>query len=84
MRPIVALFLFTLRQTLLSRKIWLTLLLLSAPCALLLIIRCFDPPDKNARELWEMYHVLGQFFLVVLYSSSLRTSDIDRRTDTSE
>ena len=65
MRPIAALFLFTIRQILLSRKIWLTLLLLAAPSALLLLIRSFAPPVKHARDLWEMYHILAQFFLIM-------------------
>ncbi len=65
MRPIAALFLFTIRQTLLSRKIWLTLLLLAAPSALLLLIRSFAPPLEHAQVLWEMYHILAQFFLIM-------------------
>ena len=63
MGPIVALFNFTLRQTLGNRKIWLSLLILAAPCALMLLIRNFEPETPKARTLWEMYHVPAQFFL---------------------
>ena len=63
MGPIVALFNFTVRQTLLNRKIWLTLLILAVPCALMLLIRNFEPEIPKARDLWEMYHVPAQFFL---------------------
>jgi len=88
MQPIAALFLFSVRQTLLSRKIWLTVLLLAAPCALLLLIRCFDPPQKNARELWEMYHVLAQFFLMMgllplvcmVHGTALIGAEVEART----
>ena len=65
MTPIIALFGFTIRQTLLSRKIWLTVLLLAAPCALLLVVRNVAPPIDKARTLWEMYHVLVQFLLLM-------------------
>ncbi len=66
MRPIAALFGFTIRQMLLSRKIWMTLLLLAAPCALILTIRSVAPPVEDAKELWEMYHVSVQFLLVMV------------------
>ena len=65
MRPIAALFLFTIRQTLSSRKIWLTILLLVAPSVLLLIIRNFAPPIDKARNQWEIYHVFAQFLFIM-------------------
>ncbi len=65
MTPNIALFGFTIRQTLWSRKIWLTVLLLAAPCALLLVVRNVAPPIEKARPLWEMYHVLVQFLLLM-------------------
>ncbi len=88
MRPIAALFLFTIRQTLLSRKIWMTVLLLAAPSALLLLIRCFAPPLKSAKELWEMYHVLTQFFLIMglvplvclVHGTALIGAEVEART----
>jgi len=83
-----ALFLFTIRQTLLSRKIWLTVLLLGAPCVLLVIIRCSVPPLRSARELWEMYHVPAQFFLTMgliplvcmVHGTALIGAEVEART----
>lgn len=88
MRPIAALFLFTIRQTLLSRKIWLTVLLLAAPCALLLVIRNFGPPIDKARTLWEMYEVLTQFLFLMglvplvcmLHGTALVGADVEAGT----
>jgi len=88
MQPVAALLLFTIRQTVLSRKIWLTALLLAAPCCLVLTIRCFAPPRTNARELWEMYHVLAQFFLTMgllplvcmVHGTALIGAEVEART----
>ena len=66
MGPIATLFLFTIRQTLWSRKIWLSLLVLSGPSALLLLIRNLAQHSMQGVEpLWQMYHVMVQFFLVM-------------------
>ncbi len=88
MGPIVALFNFTLRQTLLSRKIWLSVLILAAPCALVLVIRHADPSVHQARTLWEIYHVFSQFFSVSLliplvcmvHGTSLIGAEAENRT----
>ncbi len=88
MRPITALFLFTVRQILLSRKIWLTLLLLVAPCALLLVIRNFGPEIKKPHVLWEMYHVMSQFFFLMglvplvcmVHGTALIGAEVEART----
>ena len=88
MGPIVALFNFTIRQTLLDRKIWLSVLLLAAPCALVLVIRNVAPPIDRPRELWEMYHVLAQFFMLMVlvplvcmvHGTALIGADVEART----
>jgi len=88
MRPITALFLFTIRQTLSSRKIWLTILLLVAPSVLLLILRNFAPPIDNARDQWEIYHVFSQFFFIMglvplvcmVHGTALIGAEVEART----
>ncbi len=90
MGPIIALFNFCVRQTLLSRKIWMTLLILAAPCALLLVIRNFAPPVTKAGTLWEMYHVPAHFLLMSLlvplvcmvHGTALIGADVEARTIT--
>ena len=66
MGPIIALFNFTVRQTLLHRRIWLALLILASPSALHLIIRLLAPPADNARDMWEMYHVTMHFMVMMM------------------
>jgi len=66
MRPIAALFTFTVRQMLFSRKLWMTLLLLAAPSALIVTIRSVAPPVEDAGELWDRYHGSVQFLLVMV------------------
>ena len=88
MGPITALFNFTIRQTLVNRKIWLTLLILAGPCALVILIRGFADPPPRGDDLWEMYHVLVQFFLVMglvpliclVHGTSLVGADVESRT----
>lgn len=88
MRPIIALFLFTVRQVLLSRKIWLTLLLLAAPCALLLVIRNFGPEIKKVQVLWEMFHVMNHFLFLMglvplvcmMHGTALIGAEVEART----
>jgi hypothetical protein len=67
MTPILALFNFTVRQTLLHRRIWLTLVMLVAPSVLHLAIRAFAPPLEDPRDVWEVYHISALFlFMSVL------------------
>ena len=88
MRPMAALFLFTIRQTLSSRKIWLTILLLIAPSVLLLIIRNFAPPIDSARNQWEIYHVFAQFLFIMglvplvcmVHGTALIGAEVEART----
>ncbi|HUU83718.1 MAG TPA: ABC transporter permease [Phycisphaerae bacterium] len=83
----VALFWFTVRQTLLQRKIWVTLLLLLGPCALTLLIRHFKSED-DLQDVWERFHASMQFvlFLVVLplicmlFGTSLIGAEVESRT----
>ena len=88
MGPIVALFKFTLFQKLVDRKIWLTLLLLASPCALVLLIRNFALDNAAPRELWETYHVPVQFLLMMvvlplvcmLHGVSMITAEVEGQT----
>jgi hypothetical protein len=88
MGPILALFTFTMRQTLVNRRIWLTVLLLSAPCALILVIRGVAPPVERVKELWEMYHVSSHFLLISLlvplvcmvHGTALIGAEVEART----
>ncbi|MCH9002753.1 MAG: hypothetical protein IIC02_09295, partial [Planctomycetes bacterium] len=88
MRPIAALFLFTIRQTLSSRKIWLTILLLIAPSVLMLIIRNFAPPFDHVRGLWSIYHVFAQFLFIMglvplvcmVHGTALIGAEVEART----
>lgn len=90
MGPVVALFSFTIRQTLVNRKIWLTVLILAAPCALALLIRNFAPSMDRARELREMYHITAQLLLMsvlvplvcMVHGAALIGADVDAQTIT--
>lgn len=52
----LALFNFTIRQTLFRKKMWFTLLLLALPIGLTLMIRSLSPP-ASGQKLWEHYHI---------------------------
>ena len=88
MGPIAALFTFTVRQTLLDRKIWFTLLVLAAPCALILLIRGVGEQVQGAEALWEMYHGTTQFLLIMVvlplvcmvHGIALIGADVEGRT----
>ena len=88
MGPITALFKFTIRQALTDRKIWLAVLLLAAPLTLILVIRSAAPPAELEADLWEMYHVSVQFFLMLaliplvcmVYGTALIGADVEART----
>lgn len=90
MGPLIALFTLTMRQLVLSRKIWLTLLLLAAPCVLMLVIRYFQQPEIHARSLWEAYHISSHFFLIttlvplvcLVHGTGLIGADVESRTIT--
>ena len=51
----IALFWFTIRQTLWQRRTWVTLLLLAGPCALMTLLRHFGDSDEF-RPVWERFH----------------------------
>ena len=88
MGPIVALFKFTVRQTLQDRKILLTLLILGMPCVLVLLIRSLAAPPESARAIWKMYHSLVQFLLLMglvplvcmVHGAGLIGSEVEART----
>jgi len=90
MGPIVTLFGFTFRQMLVSRKIWLTLLILIAPSALLIVIRLVEPDASSARGLWESYNVPAHIFLMsvlvplvcIVHGTALIGADAEARTIT--
>jgi ABC-type transport system involved in multi-copper enzyme maturation permease subunit len=83
----ISLFLFTIRQNLLQRKIWLTILLLLFPTVLALVVR-YLAEDRTLRDLWQMYHVLMQFLMFtmlmplvcVLYGTALIGAEVEQRT----
>ena len=65
------LFRFTIRQMLLQRRIWLTLLLLAGPCAVALLIRFVAPAEdkyEKFQHLWQSFHGPAVFamFMVVM------------------
>ena len=91
MGPIVALFVFTIRQMLLSRKICLSLLVLSGPCALLLLVRNLAPAsEEHIQSLWQKYHAVVQFLLFtgliplvcMIYGTALVGAEVENRTFT--
>ena len=57
MTPVLSLFTFTVRQTLLSKKVLLCLLMFACPCALVVLIRTFGD-DPGADSAWRIYHVM--------------------------
>lgn len=61
----LALLWFTVRQTLMQRKIWLTLLLLAGPGALVLLIRHFDA-DADFTRVWERFHGPMHFLILMI------------------
>ncbi len=63
MRPMLALFRLTVRQTLVQRQIWFGVLLLVSPAAITILIRYFgSPPSAEAQ--WERYHGPAQVLLI--------------------
>jgi ABC-type transport system involved in multi-copper enzyme maturation permease subunit len=78
---------FTVRQMLLHRKVWVTLLLLAGPCALTLLIRSVEPAE-DLEDVWNSFHGPVQFmaFLIVLplicmlCGTSLIGAEVDGRT----
>jgi ABC-2 type transport system permease protein len=88
MTPMAALFGFTIRQTLLSRRIWLTLLLLAGPSALIVLVRAFAPAMTTADKLWEQYHGSLQFLLIpiilplvcLVHGTGLIGSEVEGKT----
>lgn len=88
MTPMAALFGFTIKQTLLSRRIWLTLLLLAGPSALILLVRAVAPAIETADKLWEQYHATVQFLLIqvilplvcLVHGTGLIGSEVEGKT----
>ena len=63
-RSITALFGFSVRQTVFSLRIWVTLLLLAVPGGLALLIRHFDA--ARLQDMWERYHGCMQYLMFML------------------
>jgi len=88
MGPFATLFGFTIRQVLLSRRIVLTLLLLAAPCALMVLLRWVGRPVEQVRDLWEPYHVLAHLLLMsgliplvcILHGTAMIGGEVESRT----
>ena len=78
---------FTVKQTLIQRKIWLTLLLLAGPTALILLIRHFSATTEY-QAVWERFHgpVHMLLFMVVvplvcmLYGTALIGAEVGAGT----
>ncbi len=83
----LALFTFTLRQMLMQRKLWLAVAMLLFPAAVAVVVRCVGGAADSLR-LWQMYHVLMQFVLIVplmplvslLYGTALIGGEVEQRT----
>jgi len=88
MGPIAALFGFTIRQTLLNRKIGLPLIILAAPTAIIILIRNFAEPLPDVETAWRAYHSGVQFLLIqlliplvcLIYGTALVGADVDAGT----
>jgi len=88
MGPITALFGFTIRQTLLNRKICLPLIILAAPTAIIILIRNFAGPLPDVEAVWRAYHSGVQFLLIqlliplvcLIYGTALIGADVDAGT----
>ncbi len=89
MGPLLALFGFTIRSTLLARKLWAVLIMLAAPSMLLVLIRLVEEDAiSKGRELWEAYHVMNQFLILMVavplvcmvYGVSLISAEVESRT----
>ena len=88
MGPILALFNFTMRQTLLHRRVWLAVLILAAPCVLHVAIRAVAPPIDEPQDMWEVYHVSALFLLMsvliplvcMVYGTALVGADVEAGT----
>jgi ABC-2 type transport system permease protein len=82
-----ALFAFTVRQILGQRKLWLTAVILLFPAAIVVLVRSFGGEPRGG-DLWDMYHVLMQFLLIMLliplvcllYGTALVGAEIEQRT----
>ncbi|HUW82133.1 MAG TPA: hypothetical protein VMZ31_04960 [Phycisphaerae bacterium] len=64
-RSITALFGFSVRQTVFSLRIWVTLLLLAAPSGLTLLARYFESAAR-LQAVWERYHGCMQYLMFML------------------
>jgi len=78
---------FTLRQILGQRKLWLTIAILLFPAAVVVLVRSVGG-GRATRDVWEMYHVLMQFVLLMLlmplvalsYGTALIGAEVEQRT----
>jgi ABC-2 type transport system permease protein len=83
----LALFGFTLRQILGQRKLWLAAAILLFPTAVVVLARSVGG-ERSVGHLWEMYHVLMQFVLIMLlmplvcllYGTALIGAEVEHRT----
>jgi ABC-2 type transport system permease protein len=78
---------FTLRQILGQRKLWLAIAILLFPAAVVVLVRSVGG-EHATRDVWEMYHVLMQFVLLMLlmplvallYGTALIGAEVEQRT----
>ncbi len=89
MTAIIALFFFTIRQSLRDVKFWLVVAALFLPCLLVGVVRYFGPP-QNIERAWSLYHGLIQFMFLLgliplacmIYGTGLIGSEVESRTIT--
>ena len=87
MNAILALFFFTVRQSLRDLKYWLVVAVLFLPCLLVGIVRYFGPVPKVTAA-WMLYHGLVQLMLLMgmiplvcmIYGSGLIGAEVESRT----
>jgi ABC-type transport system involved in multi-copper enzyme maturation permease subunit len=73
---------------LLSKRILLTLLLLAAPCAIVLLVRIAAPAPEHIGELWEPYHLIAHLMLMsgliplvcIVHGTAMIGSEVEART----
>ena len=89
MSAIIALFFFTVRQSLRDMKFWLVVAALFLPCLLAGVVRYFGPPPTLER-VWSLYHGMIQFMFLLgliplacmIYGSGLIGAEVESRTIT--
>jgi len=85
----IALFFFTLRQSVRDLKFWLVVAALFLPCLLVGVVRYFGPQQSLERA-WTLYHGLAQFMYLLglvplacmIFGTGLIGAEVEARTIT--